>query len=146
MLFRSFEITHIGGVGSIDYQFNNSTLVNSATHENLGPKTYLVTITDSKNCIASDSIVINEPLPNNNIFPNPASHEANIYFELDNEALVFITLFDSNGNLIKELYQDEAKSGSNVFSFSMEPLRIGTYIVKITADDKAILQEKIIKY
>ncbi|WMX16423.1 gliding motility-associated C-terminal domain-containing protein [Aureispira sp. CCB-E] len=49
--------------GFTPYSYNWSTGANTATISNLVAGTYIVTVTDNNNCVAIDSIVINEPTP-----------------------------------------------------------------------------------
>ncbi|MBT6746965.1 MAG: T9SS type A sorting domain-containing protein, partial [Flavobacteriales bacterium] len=106
---------------------------------------YVVTVTDNKNCALVDSVTIVESSPENNVFPNPTNENVNVFFELEQTAIVYIDLYDSKGALVKNMYIDQAKSGENLFTFSISPLAIGSYVLKINTDDESILSEKIIK-
>lgn len=122
---------------------------NSQTSEvanDLAAGLYFVTVTDDKNCIITDSVKFVETTPANNVFPNPTNENVNVFFELEQTAIVYIDLYDSKGALVKNMYIDQAKSGENLFTFSISPLAIGSYVLKINTDDEEILSQKIVKF
>ena len=122
---------------------------NSQTSEvanDLGVGQYFVTVTDDKNCVITDSVTFVETAPANNVFPNPTNENVNVFFELEQTAIVYIDLYDSIGALVKNMYIDQAKSGENLFTFSISPLAIGSYVLKINTDDEEILSQKIVKF
>jgi hypothetical protein len=142
----AFELEIIGGIDPIAYQWSNSTMIDELSQTNLTPGPYSFTVSDNNNCVATDSINITEALPNSNVFPNPSMDYTNIYFELDAKQVIYISLYDTKGTIIKELYVDEAKKGSNVFTFSLQSLSIGAYILKVKNETSTIVEEKIVKY
>ena len=111
----------------------------------LGPGSYKVVIRDDANCTASDSIVITEPLPGSTIFPNPSTDLTYVYFEMETAGLISISIFNVQGKIIKHLYEDLAKQGSNVFTFSTAPLSLGSYILRVNTREKTIVSQQFIK-
>lgn len=142
----SFEIEAIGGLEPYNYFYSDNSLSSLTLHTNLKPEKYLISVTDNNNCSAIDSITIVEPMPESNVFPNPVIHDVNVYFELESNTEINVELYDLKGNLIKHLYFDKAKAGSNLFTFSTLPLRVGTYILKVKSPLKTVVEEKIVKY
>ncbi|MBL4624294.1 MAG: T9SS type A sorting domain-containing protein [Flavobacteriales bacterium] len=134
--------------GNVPYSivWNDNNEQTTETAENLSAGTYFVSITDNKNCSVSDSVSFVETAPLNNIFPNPSNDIVNVFFEMELAEMVYIELYDAKGSLIKMLYQDQVKAGENLFTFSISPLSIGGYLLKINTEEKEVLSEKIIKY
>lgn len=56
-------VTGLNGVAPFSYQWNDPQGQTTASATGLCPGTYLVTVTDSRNCSAEDSVVIAEPAP-----------------------------------------------------------------------------------
>ncbi len=141
----SASLTINGGMEPYQILWNDSNNQTAEIAENLSVGSYVVTVTDNKNCIVLDSVSFVESKPENAVFPNPTSDLVNVYFELQETDVVSIELYDAKGALIKHLFNDEVKSGGNLFTFSSNPLSIGSYILKINTASAEILSEKIIK-
>jgi len=135
-----------GGFTPYSITWNDETAETNATVSKLKPGEYHVTITDAANCRVTDSAQIEEPLPASNIFPNPIDGVISIYFEMDAPEVITIGIYDAKGALIKPLFEDYAKQGSNLFTFSVSPLSAGSYILHIASKERVILQQKILKY
>jgi hypothetical protein len=134
-----------GGNEPYSIMWSDENIQTSEVANDLSAGQYVVTVTDNKNCALVDSVTIVESSPENNVFPNPTNENVNVFFELEQTAIVYIDLYDSKGALVKNMYIDQAKSGENLFTFSISPLAIGSYVLKINTDDESILSEKIIK-
>ena len=65
------------------------------------------------------------------VYPNPISNYFTTEFELPNSGNVEINIFDIHGKLIKNLLNTQGSKGLNIFSFSMEPLAAGNYVLEI---------------
>jgi len=50
------------------------------------------------------------------------------------------------GNLIDHVLQQDAKVGLNELIFSLDPLQSGVYVVKVKANGKQLIEEKVVKY
>lgn len=81
---------------------------------------------------------------NVNVFPNPVIDVFSIEFSISEECKVIIDLFDINGRLVKNFYNEKAKSGRNLFSFNKGILNRGIYFLKINSGQENIKTEKII--
>ncbi|MCB0640665.1 MAG: T9SS type A sorting domain-containing protein, partial [Phaeodactylibacter sp.] len=78
-------------------------------------------------------------------FPNPASHEVTIRFELPSQEKIQIQLFDENGRLIRTLIDDRPKqSGLMEFSFDTAPLASGLYLVQIRSGAEVLARQKVV--
>lgn len=66
-------------------------------------------------------------------FPNPFNPFTNIKYEIPNEAVVIIKIFDTNGRLIDTPVNEYKQAGSYSFIFSGENLSSGIYYYKIEA-------------
>lgn len=106
---------------------------------------YFVTVSDAFLCSFSDSVEISHPQPVSSLFPNPANEIVTINFSLESEAVILISLFDLEGRLVKDLWEDLAKEGRNIFTFSTQPLARGVYFLKIISGERKILTEKFVK-
>lgn len=92
-----------------------------------------------------DTITIT-PQQSGNLFPNPATDNAEIHFLLNESKFIIIDITDRNGKVIKRLYEDKAKAGENRLAFSTRLLSPGLYFVRIYNDNEKILTKKIVKY
>lgn len=50
-----------------------------------------------------------------------------------------------SGRIVTDLIQRTAKEGLNELVFSLLPLKVGNYVLKIEAGGKEIVNEKIVK-
>lgn len=132
-----------GGNEPYSYSWSNGS--SNEFSVDLGAGKYAVTVTDAYSCSFSDSIEIVQPEPFSALFPNPATDMTTINFQLENEAMISISLYDSRGKLIKHLLEDQAKAGRNIFTFSTQPLARGNYFLEITSGGSKILTEKFVK-
>ncbi len=64
---------------------------------------------------------------------------------MEKTADISVDLYDMNGKLVISLFQDMAKFGQNIFSFSTAPLAAGIYFATITSEEKYIYKQKIVK-
>ncbi len=78
------------------------------------------------------------------IYPNPAYDMINIEFNLDQQSIIEISIFDLQGRMVKLLYKDGADRGKNVLSFNKGALSPGIYFIKIQSNNQIISNEKIV--
>jgi hypothetical protein len=78
---------------------------------------------DSKNT-ASDQLLI---------YPNPVFEQATLKFNLPEEGITNIAIFDLQGKLISNENVGKMKKGTNVYTFNNNGLNEGTYIVSVTS-------------
>lgn len=137
-----------GGVAPYTYFWNGSNQPgNSIFGTFCLNETISCTVMDARGCVKNASFTGDVEIPGGNltIYPNPVSEQFTALFQLETKALVEANLYDSAGNLIKELLIKEAASGINQLSFTTESLAQGVYYVVIFANGKKIHQDKIVK-
>ncbi|MEP6648201.1 MAG: T9SS type A sorting domain-containing protein, partial [Saprospiraceae bacterium] len=78
------------------------------------------------------------------VYPNPSSQDFNTSFELTMDLHIRIDIHDEQGRIVKDLYDGEAQSGKNVFTFNTSSLAAGTYFISITSNQQILKNEKII--
>lgn len=77
-------------------------------------------------------------------YPNPpVNQQMSIEFNLTEDQKIQIELVGSNGQIITQLYNNNAKAGKNMFTFSTLPLENGIYIIRILNADKILYSQKI---
>jgi hypothetical protein len=137
-----------GGVAPYTYFWNGSSEPgNSIFGTFCLNETITCTVLDARGCLKTAIFSGDADIPGVNltIFPNPVSEQFIALFQLESKAVVEANLYDSAGNLIKELLIKEAAAGMNQLSFTTESLAQGVYYVVIFANGKKIHQDKIIK-
>ncbi len=142
------ELAVTGGFPPYSYLWSNNATnnTNSTSGICLGDSVE-VEITDSRGC-ALNRVFYGETIAltgENKIYPNPFSTQFAVQFTLDADQEVTARIYDVTGRLVDDLIQRNAKKGLNEFVFSLLPLRVGHYILKIEAGGKEIVNEKIIK-
>jgi Subtilase family/Secretion system C-terminal sorting domain/Beta-propeller repeat len=77
------------------------------------------------------------------IYPNPVSYRLNISLNLTKKQVMNVTLFDIHGKTIMQLPKQYMQIGDNAFSFIVDDIQPGFYLLKLDAQDFS-LTEKII--
>ena len=70
--------------------------------------------------------------------PNPASGRTSISFSLAEKRKVTLTLFDTQGRLVKKLLDETRESGTHVIDVNSQMLTSGIYYYKMTAGDLSL--------
>ena len=92
-------------------------------------------------------VEINEFLSSNNqnlsIFPNPASSQLNLEFQLDNQETVILKLIDLNGKTLwyKTIY--ESVTGKNIIQLKTKGIQNGLYFLQFQSGS-SIINKKVI--
>ena len=105
-----------------------------------------ITVTDT--LIINTNLVGFNPVTYQNsikIFPNPTNDFFSVRFNLDDDGKIEASLYDIGGRKVASLLQTQGKKGLNELNFSLAPLAQGIYLVKIIANDKELLKEKVVK-
>jgi hypothetical protein len=66
------------------------------------------------------------------VSPNPSSEKAELKFSLAENSNGEVTLFNMQGELVKEIYQGKLVQGENSIRFSTAGIATGTYLVKVS--------------
>ncbi len=78
-------------------------------------------------------------------YPNPTADLVTLNFYMEQTSDISVDLYDMNGRRVISLFQDQAKFGQNIFTFSTAPLSAGIYFATITSGEKHIYKQKIVK-
>jgi hypothetical protein len=76
--------------------------------------------------------------------PNPIIREFVVSFQNPITADINISIYDSKGSLVANLYNGICHSGDNAFSFNKSPLKPGVYQLIIASDINILKNEKIV--
>jgi hypothetical protein len=148
LCLQDVVLTMEGGFPPYNYLWSNDVTNNSNTTSNLClGDSVEVSITDSRGCFVS-TVVYGETIEltgDNKIYPNPFSSEFAVQFSLDSEQEIIAKIYDMSGRVVSDLIQRNAKEGLNELVFSLLPLNVGNYVLKIEAGGKEIVNEKIVK-
>ena len=88
---------------------------------------------------------LNPIFSNGTLFPNPVLEWFNYDFNLENEGIISIELFDIEGRLIKNLYDDYVSKGENRISFNISHLNTGIYIMTVSNTEEILFRKKMFK-
>ena len=66
-------------------------------------------------------------------------------FTLEETQMISISIYDSQGKLVKTLYNDQASSGENRLSFNTYYLEQGLYIIQISSQNEVLSTKKFVK-
>jgi hypothetical protein len=81
------------------------------------------------------------------VYPNPASVEFFIRFEVGDKSNVSISLFDALGREVKILQRNISISDSQILQFGVDQgIPNGRYFVRVEADGKQYVKSLIIKH
>lgn len=145
---QTVEVVPYGGVGPYTYSWEGDPSNSSAISPQLcSGDSAIVSVTDDRGCVV-DQIIhakIGEFEGESILFPNPFVDLFVVKFKLEAQAKIEASIFDVKGNLVDHVFQQEAKTGVNELIFSLDPLASGTYIVKVKANGKEIIEEKVVK-
>lgn len=90
--------------------------------------------------------VVNNANPiSTNVYPNPSQDIFYTSFNLSEGGIIDFSLFDMQGNLVKQLLRNKATQGENQFSFSTNPLSTGTYLLQINFNNQLLDTKVIVK-
>ena len=70
-----------------------------------------------------------------NIFPNPVNTVSKISLSVDKDAAVMFRVFDMTGKLCKEIPQQNAIAGENLYQLDASGLPSGTYLLSATVNN-----------
>lgn len=148
LCLQEITLTMNGGVPPYNYLWSNDLSNNSNSTSNLClGDSVEVEVTDARGCSVS-TMVHGETLElagESKVYPNPFSIQFAVQFNLDADAEITAKIYDMMGRKVADLMQRNAKEGLNELVFSTLPLNTGAYVLKIEADGKEIVNEKILK-
>lgn len=86
-----------------------------------------------------------EPAMQLTAFPNPMRDMFSLEITHDRAFVADVSLFDIQGRVVAQLYNDRIKEGRNLLSFDMGHLAGGTYILRVMSENGETVTEKVIK-
>jgi hypothetical protein len=78
-----------------------------------------------------------------NIFPNPASAQLNLDFNLTQKANVELFILDQQGKLVHEVYYEKVKNAKKFIDIKKIGLSAGIYTFQFVLDDQQTLTKTI---
>ena len=146
---QTAEIVPAGGVGPYTYNWiDHPEVTTSESPKMCKGDSLTVLVTDGRGCAIQKTVYAEDIVleGKNTLYPNPFFNQFVVKFTLEEKSKIEASVFDLKGNLIDHVLQQDAKSGLNELVFSLEPLQSGVYIVKVKANSKEIVKEKVVKY
>ncbi|WP_031529479.1 T9SS type A sorting domain-containing protein [Dyadobacter crusticola] len=85
--------------------------------------------------------------PDFEVAPNPATDQVQIRYNLETEADVALEIMDLSGSLLETLILEKThqRKGSHSLFWKNDKLENGSYLVKLTVDDKIIVKRIIVQ-
>lgn len=77
-------------------------------------------------------------------YPNPFNPTTEIKFDLNKDSDVSLSVYNSNGQLVKELVKDNLSAGYHNVTFDAAGLNSGLYFYRLNYGDKAITRKMIL--
>jgi hypothetical protein len=68
-----------------------------------------------------------------NVYPNPCAESVMIQYELNKTENISINLYNTNGDLVKSVYEGKKAKGIHRLQFMIEDEKTGIYILSITS-------------
>ena len=138
----AISVTVTGGEEPYGVVWDHDALETSLELTSLVPGSYYLTVTESNNCSANETIVVNwvnfidNQNSNISIFPNPAQSQITILSEGNIMQSISIT------NVLGEIVYS-SNNKTDIMSIDISDFASGTYFVKIDLTDKTIVQKMI---
>ena len=105
------------------------------------PSTIMVRLNDDPSIGLSE----NELLNGVNVYPNPATNEANVEFNLANASNVEIKVLDVTGKTIETITIDNAAAGANNANLNVANYASGIYNVTISSNEASVTKKFVKK-
>ncbi|UPT68283.1 MAG: T9SS type A sorting domain-containing protein [Sphingobacteriales bacterium JAD_PAG50586_3] len=147
---RSTDLTNYTNVAVVEGAGNSNTLLNYSTKDQYpltGTSYYRLMQTDYDGqfemfspvavmCVTKDADVIS-------VFPNPANDRLNVTMNLTANDRGRILIYNHFGQLVESLFV-EPKAGVNTYSFDLNNLSQGQYMVSFMMEGKVLPTQKVI--
>ena len=78
------------------------------------------------------------------VYPNPASNDANISFDLEKDSKTRIELRDESGNLVKTLREQKYDSGKVSTRMDLSDIPTGVYYIVVIAEDGSKQSKQVV--
>jgi len=83
--------------------------------------------------------------PSVQVFPDPAAGPFQIAFRNEHAGVFQFALYDVQGRLVQRLLQEWVDEGENQFTFSLQPLPAGCYMLTATRAGRVVFSRPLIK-
>lgn len=77
-------------------------------------------------------------------YPNPFNNETQIQFNIEKTSLVELCIYNSKGELVKNLVSDKLNKGKHNFAFKADGINSGVYFYKLSVDGVAKETKKML--
>lgn len=142
------ELKASGGIPPYMYSFNDGESGEDNIFRNIcDGDTITYTVIDSRGCEHSDTIITKSLIATNaaGVYPNPFSTDMVVQFQLESDQQVEAYIYDLKGSMVARLLDRPGKQGKNELHFNLSPLRAGSYVLKVYANEKELLSRKLVK-
>lgn len=78
------------------------------------------------------------------VYPNPVVDIWTIELDLEEQGALAVYVYDMQGKKVRDVYERTVRVGESIFSFNKNGLTNGTYMVRITLNNKIVSNEKIV--
>lgn len=143
---------------NVNYQWQSTTgtLTGGNSYTATTADKYWVTAVNTstfcQNTSSKKTVVVNCRLADNqtsdisarfftNVYPNPASNQSNLYFELPENRMVIVQMFDMTGRKVISLFNGELEAGAHEISIDAGSYPAGVYFVRVDA----VKEKQVIK-
>lgn len=89
--------------------------------------------------------VVSKEVPKLLVYPNPASNDVHVKFDLESSSKVSLSIYDISGREVKRVVNNEFRTlGTNKIDFIVSDLDPGTYICRLVAGELAMTANFIV--
>lgn len=137
-----------GGMPPYLYSFNGSfSTANNIADSLCDGDTVNYMVTDARGCVLSGEYITQKITTGSNAgaYPNPASNDVVVQFQLQGDAQVEAYIYDAKGSMVAKILDQKGKPGTNELYFDLLPLKAGVYILRVLANDEEVLSQKLLK-
>jgi pectate lyase len=82
--------------------------------------------------------------PGLKVFPNPVTDKANLVLEVPEPGIVFVTLKDITGRVVREISREHYFQGQHSLSFNRNGIRSGIYLISVESNNRSVTRKIVI--
>lgn len=136
--------TAIESLGVYEH-WNNAT--NKQYSRNLGTGNGIELVSFNKNNVnSSETITDISSMINIKMYPNPAKNSVFIEYNLNENCHITGEIYDLSGKIVIELFNKEEIKGSYHYPWSVEKLKPGQYLLKVSAINSTNKKESTVQF
>jgi hypothetical protein len=101
----------------------------------------------SVNGNATSTAIVNSILSNSglSIYPNPLNGAGALHMNLSTGSVIIVSLLNYQGQIIKELYNNNAGGGELTIPFDLSGLSKGMYIIEVKAEGSSLRKQVVVE-